>query len=206
MRARSLVAALVTAAVLGLASPALAHNSVVATTPEADATLTVLPESFEIRTDDALLDLGGEGAGFAFLVQDAAGLYYGDGCVRVSGPSMLTTPALGAPGEYTVTWQLVSADGHSLSGSYGFAWEPEDGTPPAGGSAERPRCGEESPPAASGTPEPAEPGAPDAEGGDGAEGARASVPADVWWIAGAVAAIAVTAVVTLLLLRRRESR
>src|SRR5690606_518500 len=107
-------------AVLGLGAPAQAHNWVVSTTPAEGETLAELPESFEIRSNDALLDVTGTGSGFAFLVQDAEGLYYGDGCVRVVGPSMFTTAALGEPGPYTVSWQFVSADGHTLSGSYGF--------------------------------------------------------------------------------------
>ena len=53
------VAALAAAAVLGLASPAVAHNSVVSTNPAEGAVVTELPESFEIRTSDSLLDLGG---------------------------------------------------------------------------------------------------------------------------------------------------
>lgn len=200
------------ASVLGLAgalavgAPAAAHNSVVATTPAEGATLGELPESFEIRTSDALLDLGGDGNGFAFLVQDADGLYYGDGCVRVVGPSMFTTPALGEPGAYTVTWQAVSADGHTISGTYPFTWAPDAdadagaGAAPSVGSAERPVCGEEP----SGEPEPDTPAVDDGRD-DAAGGGGASVPADVWWIVGAVGAIAVALVATLVATRRRPT-
>ena len=179
------------AAALTIAGPAQAHNWVVDSTPAEGETLTALPGSFEIRTNDALLDVTGAGGGFAFLVQDADGLYYGDGCVRVVGASMFTTAALGAPGEYTVSWQFVSADGHTLSGSYGFVWAPEDGAAPSSGSAERPGCGEE----------PAPEGTAAAEPGD--ESTGPAVPADVWWILAAVAAVAVAAIATLLIARRR---
>src|SRR5690606_27689697 len=111
-------------------SPALAHNTVLDTTPGAGEVRAALPESVEIRTSVALLDFGGEKS--AFVVQDAAGLYYGDGCVRITGTSLFTAPALGAPGEYTVTYQLVSADGHTIGNSYTFTWAPEgDHTPAA---------------------------------------------------------------------------
>lgn len=194
-RAGMAVAALAAAAVLGLASPALAHNSVIYTNPAEGAVVTELPESFEIRTSDSLLDLGGDGNGFAFLVQDAAGLYYGDGCTRVSGSSMFTTAAIGEPGDYTITWQLVSADGHTISGSYSFSWAPADEFAASAGSASAPACGAEPSPQA---PEPT--GAAPEEPTD-AEGS--ALGSDVWWILGAVGAVAATVVVTLLLTRRR---
>tara|TARA_R110000868_G_scaffold411756_1_gene709069 strand:- start:99701 stop:100279 length:579 start_codon:yes stop_codon:yes gene_type:complete len=189
------VAALAAAAVLGLASPAVAHNSVVSTNPAEGAVVTELPESFEIRTSDSLLDLGGDGNGFAFLVQDAAGLYYGDGCTRVSGSSMFTTAAIGEPGEYTVTWQLVSADGHTVSGSYGFTWAPAYAFVGSAGSASAPTCGVE--------PAPAEPEPTNAAPEEPSDTEASALSSDVWWILGAVGAVAATVVVTLLLTRRR---
>ncbi|WP_294179813.1 copper resistance CopC family protein [uncultured Schumannella sp.] len=191
LRAGAVVAALAATTVLGLASPAFAHNSVVFTNPAEGAVLTELPESFEIRTSEPLLDLGDEGNGFAFQVQDAAGLYYGDGCTRISGSSMFTTAAIGEAGEYTVTWQLVSADGHTVSGSYAFTWAPE-GASASVGSLTAPRCGVNAEPVEA-SPDAAEPATP-------------AVSSDVWWILGAVGAIVLAAVTTLLLTRRRPER
>jgi len=120
----------------------------------------------------------------------------GDGCVRIVGPSMFTTAALGAAGDYTASWQAVSADGHTISGSYGFTWAPPAGFAPSAGSAERPGCGAEPDGSAS-------PG--DGTGGSGAgdEAPALAIPADAWWAVGAVGAIAVALVVTLLATRRR---
>ncbi len=132
--------ALAGGAVLGLAAPASAHNYLVASTPEVGGTLTELPESFEITTNDKLLAIGGSDSGFAFRVLGADGKYYEDGCVAVDGPSMTTTAALGSSGKYTVEWQIVSADGHTVSDRYDFTWDAPAGFSPAKGSTTPPTC------------------------------------------------------------------
>ncbi|MDX2026618.1 copper resistance protein CopC [Microcella sp.] len=110
--------------VLGAAAPAAAHNYVVSSTPEEGETLTTVPELFTVTANDILLDLSGEASGFGMVISDAAGGFYGDGCVTVDGRSMSTVAALGAAGDYTLTFQLVSADGHTLSDTIAFRYEP----------------------------------------------------------------------------------
>lgn len=110
--------------VLGAAAPAAAHNYVVSSTPAEGETLTEVPAAFVITTNDILLDLTGEAAGFGMVISDANGGFYGDGCVMVDGRSMSTAAALGAAGDYTLTFQLVSADGHTLSDTIAFRYEP----------------------------------------------------------------------------------
>lgn len=127
--------------VLGAAAPAAAHNYVVSSTPDDGATITVAPESFTITTNDVLLDLGGDGVGFGMVITDEAGRYYGDGCVTIDGRSMSTVAALGPAGDYTVAFQLISADGHTLSESLSFTYEPAAGEPAATGSSTMPTCG-----------------------------------------------------------------
>lgn len=135
------------------ASPAAAHNAVVSATPEEGEVLTAVPEVFEVVTNEAMLDLGGDAAGFGILVTDAAGLFYGDGCITVEGEGMSMPATLGAPGEYSFTFQYVSADGHTLSGEYDFSYTPEGEQLFSDGSAEPPVCGEAG-------AEPSEPAAP----------------------------------------------
>jgi methionine-rich copper-binding protein CopC len=125
------------------AAPALAHNYVISSTPADGETLTAVPESFVITTNENMLDLSGEGAGFAIQVTDASGLFYGDGCVTVGGSSMSMPAALGDAGAYTMTYQFVSADGHTLSASHAFAFAPaNDVAVQVGGVASPPVCGE----------------------------------------------------------------
>ena len=126
--------------VLGAAAPAAAHNYVVSSTPADGEILTAVPEMFVITTNDILLDLSGEAAGFGMLITDETGAYYGDGCVAVDGRSMSTAAALGPEGDYTLTFQLISADGHTLSDSLSFRYEPRDGASADSGSTSAPVC------------------------------------------------------------------
>jgi methionine-rich copper-binding protein CopC len=185
---------LVAIAVLGLAGPASAHNQVVSTTPAANATLTKLPERFDIATNLPLLDVSGDAAGFAFEVRSAAGRYYGDGCITIQDATMSTKPALGPAGRYTVIWQLVSQDGHTVSGSYPFTWKPSGAETPARGYADPQNCGKAPRAAATATP-----GDPDAQRSQ-------TVPlADVLWIGGALLAVAIAVVIAVVVLSRRQS-
>lgn len=102
-----------------------AHSTVEDTMPRTGAVLTELPERFSVTVDEELLDLGGEGAGFVMVTRDADGRYYGESCALVEGDTMSVQAALGEPGDYAITWQLISADGHPLAGSIEFEWAPE---------------------------------------------------------------------------------
>jgi len=178
--------------VLGLAAPASAHNYMVSSTPKVNGTLTELPKTFEITTNDKLLAIGGSDSGFAFRIVGPDGKYYEDGCVAVDGPSMTTTAALGGSGKYKVEWQVVSADGHTVSDQYGFTWKAPAGSTPAKGAGAPPTCPTDS----SGASAPA--------GTTGtAAGSTDSAASDALWIgAGGVVLVGVV-VAVLLLLRRR---
>ncbi|PYY34690.1 copper resistance protein CopC [Curtobacterium sp. MCJR17_055] len=181
-------------AVLGLAAPASAHNYLVSATPAADSTLTELPESFAITTNDRLLDIGDTDSGFAFRVVGPDGEYFEDGCVDVDGPTMTTAAALGDSGEYTVEWQIISADGHTVSDSYDFTWDAPAGFSPAAGSTEPPTC------------------AADAGGSSAAasttgteSGTTSSTASDALWIGAGGLVVVAAAVAVLLLVRRRPA-
>jgi len=128
---------------LCVATPAYAHNQVVSLSPEANSTLTTSPVSISVTTGDELLDLGGAGRGFAVAVTDSSGLFYGDGCVSVEGGTMTSVVDLGEQGTYTITYQYVSADGHSLSDRYTVRFEPTGSHTPSVGHHEAPVCGED---------------------------------------------------------------
>ena len=134
-----LVTGLVAASLL-IATPAFAHDELTDSTPAAGETLTALPEFFSITMNEDLLDLDDKGSGFGILVHGADGLYYGDGCVTVDGPTMSADPVLGEPGKYTFIWQVVSSDGHPTSGEFTFEWAPEGDVTAATGSQEPGDC------------------------------------------------------------------
>lgn len=191
--------AVVAASVLGAPLAAQAHNYLVDSTPSSGEVVTSLPATFEITTNEALLKSAGVG-GFALEVQDANGLYYGDGCVSIDGPSMEATAALGAAGDYTVIWQVVSADGHTVSDTIDFSWDPADATTVVSeGSAEAPVCA-----AADGSTGAADETPEDAATGDAAsDDTSTEGMGDVVWILGAVALIALSVGIALWLGKRR---
>ena len=183
-------AALALVGALAIATPAMAHNYYASSTPGINETLTKLPDQFVVTTNDNLLDLDGEVGGFFLKVTGPDGLYYGDGCVSVQGPSASMPAALGPAGAYTLDWQVVSADGHTVSDTIPFQWQPATGQESTTqGSTTVPNCGG---PVMT---------APDKPAGSASD----EVTNDILWIAGAVLAVALAIVATLLLLRPRKA-
>lgn len=176
-------------AALTVAAPAFAHNYYVSSTPGVDEVLTTLPDQFTVTTNDNLLDLEGSVGGFLMKVTGPDGLYYGDGCVTVNGPSVSMPAALGPAGDYTLDWQVVSADGHTVSGTIPFQWQPSDGGDSASaGSSTVPNCGSDTTVA------------PDVSAGSAGD----DVTTDILWIGGAIGVVAVVVIATLLLIRPKK--
>ena len=174
---------------------ASAHNYLVGTTPAKDAVVTTQPGTVSLETNEALLDVEG---GSVIQVQGPDGKYYGDGCAVVDGPVATTQTQLGEPGVYTVTWRVVSTDGHPISGTWAFTWEPVDGIALAEGSDEPGACGGTS----AAAPEASAPADESDAPGESSEAASAA-PTDALWIVGGVLLAAVAAIVTWLVVRRR---
>ena len=107
---------------------AAAHDYVVSSTPAAGSTVDSSPATVSITFNDVILDLSGTGSSNVLEVTDAAGLHYEDGCSTTSGPTLTTGVALGSPGAYTMTYQAVSADGHTVSDAVPFTYAPAAGT------------------------------------------------------------------------------
>ncbi len=190
------VALIALAAALGLAEPASAHNYLVSSTPTANGTLTTLPAQFTVVTSGVLLNINRNGSGFALQVRDAAGLYYGNGCVQVDGAGIRQAAAIGAPGKYTVTWQVISTDGHIVSDTFPFTWSPTGDYPKSVGHAKPPDCNGKFHLNATGLPP--------AGSGTGSSVVRDSALSTVLWIGGAVLAVGVAVVVTLVVTARRR--
>ncbi|MBC7724185.1 MAG: copper resistance protein CopC [Burkholderiaceae bacterium] len=209
-------AAAIAVGIVSTAGPASAHNYLISSTPEAGSTLTVLPAQFQITTNDALLDLGTASEAFALQVQDSSGLYYGDGCVDIAGATMTTTASLGAAGGYTVTWGVISTDGHPISDTFDFTWAPDATAVPSKGSATAPVCGTttieadvaspsptpETPTATpTATPTPTATLSPSTTATDDGTGDGGTAAP---WIIGAVVAVAAGVAATLAFTRRRS--
>lgn len=115
----ALAATLLTAFLL-LVSPlsASAHDSLLASSPEADGTVDTLPTTLTLTFSAKLID--GEGA-TDIVVTDPSGASVTDGPATVDG-AIATQPlvAEAAAGVYHVVWKIVSSDGHPTSGEYSF--------------------------------------------------------------------------------------
>lgn len=202
---------LLAVAAIGLtAAPAQAHNSLVSSTPAADEVVTEQPGVFAVTTNDAILEAGGSSNAIQVRGPGAEPLYYGDGCMTVQGTSLTTPVQLGQAGEYTVVWQVVSADGHPISGEYTFTWQPAEGQELAAGLAAAPVCGESQEPVESGTPSP-EPtfttqSTESASTAGPIESEDTSAePNNLLWIGAAVAILLVAAAVVVIVVRRNKA-
>lgn len=186
--------------VLGAPAPALGHNYLVSSTPQADSTLTELPDQFSVTTNEPLLVLGEGSGGFALQVQDEAGAWFGDGCVEVDGSTVSAAAQLGAPGEYTLAWQVVSADGHTVSDQFSFTWAPAEAVAQVTGAPTAPVCGtdaaqSERAEAPTADTSPATP--------TGATTSDSDPSAGLWIVGGAIGVILAVGA-TILALRRRK--
>lgn len=167
-----LLAAAAAAAVILLPS----HASVVGSTPGSGDVVVEQPGTFSVAMNEEILAIEGAAGTNVMQLTDADGLFYGDGCTAVEGDTIALDAQLGAAGDYTLTYQLVSADGHAVDGTVEFAFEPSTDTESATGIATAPVCGESTAettpvaedsaaPSASSTTSSAEPGAADEPAG-----------------------------------------
>jgi methionine-rich copper-binding protein CopC len=154
MRTRLLTAAAGIAAAAALllvpATVAQAHDYVVGSDPAADSTVTTPPESVTVTFNDRVLDLSGNGSTNLLTVTgpDAGTRHFETGCATVADTKLSAPVKLGPAGSYTVTYQIVSADGHTVSSSYAFTYQPPAGAEAAAG-AEASPCGASSTPSPS---------------------------------------------------------
>ena len=184
------------------AAPAFAHNYLVGSTPAAGSVVTEQPGIVSITTNDNLLDLSGQGEGSAIQVSGPADAprYYGDGCSTIAGPTLEAAVQLGQPGEYTVVWQVVSTDGHPISDTFTFTWQPDATQVLDEGSATAPTCAT----AGSGQTGAADTDAAATDGDTAGAGSAVGIT-DLLWIGGALVAVLAAIGVTLLVLRRRPT-
>ncbi|MFC6088347.1 copper resistance CopC family protein [Saccharothrix lopnurensis] len=152
------------AVVLGTATPALAHNVLISSDPKDGSSVEAGPAAITLTFDQPVT--GGEGFNTISVTGPEGTRWEADGEPTVKDTSV-TFPLrpLGPAAEYAVSYRILSADGHPVSGSLRFTLSKAgDGTPA---------------PATTGS---AQGSAPESGGGGG-------LP--IWvWIAGAVVLLA----------------
>jgi len=131
-------------AAVGLAAlstgPAFAHAELVGSSPAADSSVSNVTE-VSITAGEELLDIGANSEGFVMVVTDSTGLYYGDGCVSVTGDTASMPVSISAAGDYSVAYRVVSNDGHPVEGQFTFSVTGDASTEQFAGYPEKPACG-----------------------------------------------------------------
>lgn len=113
--------ALAAAAVLASAVPASAHDQLVSSTPGDGERLDSAPSTVSMSFSGDLLVLDSELTGAVVLVVDESGTDWVTGEVTVDANTVTAQLDPGMPeAGYQVRWQVVSEDGHPISGVIPF--------------------------------------------------------------------------------------
>jgi methionine-rich copper-binding protein CopC len=175
-------------AMTATAGPAAAHDQLVSTQPEAGQRLAEPPTVVRLTFSADVLELG-----TTVIVRGSDGADLPVGATAVTGTNVeVALPPL-APGDYSVVWRVVSADGHPISGTFDFGVDgPAPSTPSESAS---------SPPQTTISPTTTTRGAAAATPGDGqADVSAGRGPSTVLW---AVAGLVLAAIACLLVVGRR---
>jgi len=99
---------------------AQAHAELVSSNPAVGAHLNALPSQVEVTFDGNLLTIGGAKTN-VLIVKDPQGRQIDAVNSHVSGATLsVDVKPNTASGEFTVSWRVVSSDGHPEEGSYQF--------------------------------------------------------------------------------------
>jgi methionine-rich copper-binding protein CopC len=138
----------VTFAALGLtfapAAPAVAHATLAGSSP-ADKSLVSEVSEVSITANEELLDIGKNAKGFVIAVKDRDGAFYGDGCISVRGDTATMPIELTRPGKYSVSYRVISNDGHPVEGKFTFEFTGGLADAEVVRYSERPECGKPAP-------------------------------------------------------------
>ncbi len=169
------------AAAIAFAAPAAAHSTVVSSTPAEGEVLTSSPATFSVTANEDLADVTGTGEGFALrIVFVPTGDAVATGALTIDGPTLSTPGVPLEPGPYLMEYQIVSADGHPVSGRISFTVAGEDSQPTAE-------------PSAAPQPEPEPEVTTNVEPEILPIGAQPDAPAVPGWLGGAIASLLLAA-------------
>ncbi|PPG33186.1 copper resistance CopC family protein [Pseudoclavibacter sp. RFBB5] len=110
--------ALLMACLLGFAgaTPAQAHDQLIASSPSPDASLDTSPPDITLSYSANIMEIGP-----MIVLQDAAGRDWATGEPVIDGTTVTSTIVDTLPdGAYTVNWRVVSSDGHPITGTIPF--------------------------------------------------------------------------------------
>ena len=111
----------VVAAVVGLASPAFAHNSLVTSDPAEGAVLTVAPSNIVLTFKTAItLDFFAA----SLVLPDGSVVTINGASLATDNPAMVLVPmGVSGAGQHQLRWRETAADGHVIRGTVTFTLE-----------------------------------------------------------------------------------
>ncbi|MGD8168799.1 copper resistance CopC family protein [Herbiconiux sp. P16] len=196
-----LAVGLVAGAALGGAESASAHDYLVSTNPAADSTVTEALSEVSLTFNEP--PLADASAAIAIELHDPSGANVTTGAVSIVNSTLSIDVAPTTPGAYTVLWQNVSADGHAVSGEFGFEY--------AGPAANGAPASAEASPAVAG-PSPSATASPEATAtaaatgpGTGADGGSGGIqlPLLLIGVGSALGVVVIVALILVVMVRRR---
>lgn len=214
------VAALAGAFLLGslVASPAAAHDALVASDPPDGAVLEVAPSEIVLEYTGNILDINP-----ALQVTDQDGGEHAVGDAQIDGMFVTWELVDELPaGTFDVVWVVTSSDGHPIDGEFSFTVEGAPEPEPEPEATEEPVAADEDATDPGTESETAEPEAPAPETADADEAAAEDAPADeataedaddpadisdnawAWLVAGGVVTLLVLVLVVILVRRNRD--
>lgn len=103
-------------AFLAPVSAASAHDALIGSSPEDGQTVEDMPDVIELTFSNVPLAVGSQ-----VTVEDADGTDWAVGEIEIVNNTVNQPISPEAPsGEYTVTWRVVSSDGHPIDGTFEF--------------------------------------------------------------------------------------
>ncbi|MBB4929469.1 hypothetical protein F4561_000289 [Lipingzhangella halophila] len=211
-----LIPATTAALLLGLAAApaALAHNTLISSSPEDGETLDSAPEevtltfSDEVQSgdgtaggtqDDGAASEGSEGSANAIVVTGPGGETYEEGEVRVDGDTAsIGLGPLEAAGEHTIAYRVVSADGHPVEDELTFTLSQDGAAVQSGAGAGDEADGN------GGGEDAGDAAADDSDADQDGSAAPANLMSTYGPIGGVVVAIALVAMIIILIVRMRN--
>lgn len=100
-----------------------AHSSMIEQLPKGNSTIMEMPQEVKLTFDEELLDLG---SGNSVIVRNPDGKEVTTGATKLLSSNIsreLTASTM--PGKYSVSYRVVSADGHVVEGTYQFTLKSE---------------------------------------------------------------------------------
>ena len=105
------------------ASPANAHDSIIGTFPTDGETVSAGAFEVSVTASEEIMSMPDMATNMITVVgpldtQDSTTVSLG--CIKIAGSVASVPVDIDQPGDYQVTWSLVSQDGHPQEGSFGF--------------------------------------------------------------------------------------